>query len=143
MFPQTQKHTLGRLVDLDVTQKYSIFKGSDVKSIQPSQRVWSKEEEHTSSPLYSVLFILEPRFGFGMLIFDFGPVLNIKVSRWGSLLPLSSIPPKTIWSTIALNTSASNFYNGLFISKYFLKSLRRSFISFSSLADNSNRFSSA
>lgn len=38
MFPQTQKHTLGRVVDLDVTQKHSIFKGSDVTSIPPSPR---------------------------------------------------------------------------------------------------------
>lgn len=37
MFPQTQKHTLGRAVDLDVTQKHSLFNGSDVTSIPPSQ----------------------------------------------------------------------------------------------------------
>lgn len=37
MFPHTQKHTLGRVINLDVAQKCSIFIGSVVTSTPPSQ----------------------------------------------------------------------------------------------------------
>ena len=43
MLPYTEKHTLGRVIDLDVTQKHSIFKGFHVTSILLSQHVLSAE----------------------------------------------------------------------------------------------------
>lgn len=43
MFPQMQKPTLRRVVILDVTLKYSIFKGLRVTSTRPSQHVSKRQ----------------------------------------------------------------------------------------------------
>ena len=55
MFPQTQKHTLGRVVDLDVTQKHSIFKGLLVTSIRPSRRGCLRPDNMSNPLLYQLL----------------------------------------------------------------------------------------
>ena len=45
MFPHTQKHTLGRVINLDVAQKCSIFIGSVVTSTPPSQYAPYREKD--------------------------------------------------------------------------------------------------